>query len=112
MYSLHQLVPDFHNINKESHFCDVCLLAKQKRLPFPNAGHKSMHNFALIHCDIWGPYFFPTHDGFKYFLPTVDDCSRSTWVYLMKGLITVNPPVVWPILILPSCGLKRVTLPT
>jgi transposase InsO family protein len=91
MYSLHQLVPDFHTINKESHFYDVCPLTKQKRLPFPNAGHKSMHNFDLIHCDIWGPNFFPTHDGFKYFLTTVDDCSQSTWVYLMKSKANTRP---------------------
>ena len=52
MHFLHQFVPTFHAINKESHFCDVCPLAKQKRLPFPNAGHKSIHNFDLIHCDI------------------------------------------------------------
>uniref|UniRef100_A0A2N9IF64 Integrase catalytic domain-containing protein n=1 Tax=Fagus sylvatica TaxID=28930 RepID=A0A2N9IF64_FAGSY len=48
-------------------------------------GHKTSHTFDLIHCDIWGPYFLPTHDGFKYFLTIVDDCSRSTWVYLMSS---------------------------
>ena len=78
MHSLHHFVPNFLDINKESHFCDVCPLAKHKRLPFPNAGHKTSHNFDLIHCDIWGPYFLPTHDGFKYFLTIVDDCARST----------------------------------
>jgi hypothetical protein len=29
-----------------------------------------------------------------------------------KGLIIVNPPVVWPVLMLLTRGLKRVTLPT
>jgi hypothetical protein len=57
MHFLHQFVPTFHTINTTSHFCDVCPLAKQKRPPFPNAGHKSTHVFYLIHCDIWGPYF-------------------------------------------------------
>uniref|UniRef100_A0A2N9GKR9 Integrase catalytic domain-containing protein n=1 Tax=Fagus sylvatica TaxID=28930 RepID=A0A2N9GKR9_FAGSY len=91
MHFLHQFVPTFHAINKESHFCDVCPLAKQKRLPFPTAGHKSIHNFDLIHCDIWGPYFLSTHDGFKYFLTIVDDCSRSTWIYLMSSKADTRP---------------------
>uniref|UniRef100_A0A2N9GYQ8 Reverse transcriptase Ty1/copia-type domain-containing protein n=1 Tax=Fagus sylvatica TaxID=28930 RepID=A0A2N9GYQ8_FAGSY len=57
-------------------------------------GHKTSHTFDLIHCDIWGPYFLPTHDGFKYFLTIVDDCSRSTWVYLMssKGATSFASP--------------------
>jgi hypothetical protein len=94
MHFLQQAVPDLHNINKDSYFCDVCPLAKQKRLYFPNAGHKSMHIFDLIHCDIWGPYFLPTHDGFKYFLTIVDDCSRSTWVYLMTSKADNRPLIV------------------
>jgi hypothetical protein len=85
MQFLHKAVPDLHFLNKSSHFCDVCPLAKHKRLPFPNTGHKTSHTFDLIHCDIWGPYFLPTHDGFKYFLTIVDDCSRSTWVFLMSS---------------------------
>lgn len=40
--------------------------------------------FDLIHCDIWGPFYVSTLNGFKYFLTIVDDCSRCTWVYLMK----------------------------
>jgi hypothetical protein len=47
MHFLHQVVAAFHTINKTSHFCDVCPLAKQKRLPFPNVGHKSTHVFYL-----------------------------------------------------------------
>jgi transposase InsO family protein len=85
MQLLHNVVPDIQSINKDFNFCDVCPLTKHKRLPFPNDGHKTSHIFHLIHCDIWGPYFLPNHDGFKYFLTIVDDCSRSTWVYLMSS---------------------------
>ena len=35
MHFLQQAVPDLHNINKDSHFCDVCPLAKQKKTFFP-----------------------------------------------------------------------------
>jgi hypothetical protein len=91
MQLLHKLVPDIHSINKDFNFCDVCPLAKHKRLPFPNDGHKTSHVFDLIHCDIWGPYFLSTHDGFKYFLTIVDDCSRSTWIYLMSSKADTRP---------------------
>ena len=37
----------------------------------------------MIHVDIWGPYPHSTHDGARYFLTIVDDCSRATWVHLM-----------------------------
>ena len=64
--------------------CTVCPLAKQKRLPFPNENHVCFSMFDLIHCDIWGLFFAPSLNGFKYFLIIVDDCSRCTWVYLIK----------------------------
>ena len=44
----------------------------------------SLSCFDLVHADIWGPYSTPTLSGSKYFLTLVDDCSRCTWVYLMK----------------------------
>ena len=40
--------------------------------------------FDLIHADVWGPYKFPTHDGNRYFLTLVDDCSRMVWIFLLK----------------------------
>jgi hypothetical protein len=62
----------------------VCPLAKQKRLPFPNKNHVVSSPFDLLHVDIWGPYHTATVEGYQYFLTLVDDCTRTTWVYLMK----------------------------
>ena len=56
-----------------------------KRLPFHFHNHVSEFAFDLIHFDIWGPYAVPTIVGHKYFLTIVDDCTRLTWVYLMKS---------------------------
>ena len=91
---LHQYVKNLPTINKNPPFCDICPLAKQKRLSFPNAGHMCKNNFDLIHCDIWGPYFVPTIDGHKYFLTIVDDHSRSTWVYLMHSKSDTRPLLI------------------
>lgn len=39
-------------LNKDVQFsCSICPLAKQKRLPFPNANHVAPNAFDLIHCD-------------------------------------------------------------
>ncbi|WJZ84553.1 hypothetical protein VitviT2T_004153 [Vitis vinifera] len=63
--------------------CDVCALAKQRRLPFSVSSISSVRHFELIHCDIWGPYKIDSLSGAKYFLTIVDDYSRFTWVFFM-----------------------------
>ena len=73
----------FVNSNETFH-CDICPLAKQKRLPFNPSSHISNDCFDLIHCDLWGPFSVSTIDGCKFFFTIVDDCSRCTCVYLLK----------------------------
>ena len=58
--------------------CNVCPLAKQKRLPFPFNNKISFCAFDLIHLDVWGPYATSSLDGFKYFLTVVDDATCAT----------------------------------
>ncbi|CAN0924366.1 Retrovirus-related Pol polyprotein from transposon RE2 [Linum grandiflorum] len=69
--------------NKVDH-CDVCVRAKQTRLPFQSSSIKTNDCFELLHCDIWGPYQTPSLTGARYFLTIVDDYSRAVWVYLLK----------------------------
>lgn len=70
--------------NDKVFHCEICPLAKQKRLPFTSSSHISNECFDLIHCDSWGPFFVSTFDGCRFFLTIVDDCSRCIWVYLLK----------------------------
>lgn len=70
------------NSNK---ICDSCYLAKQSRLPFYASNTISDNAFDLIHMDIWGPLSHSSIHGHKYFLTIVDDCTRHTWIYLMKA---------------------------
>jgi len=65
--------------------CDVCHLAKQRKLPFPNSTSYVDSVFDLVHMDIWGPCAVNSMNGDKYFLTIVDDHSRFTWLYLMKS---------------------------
>lgn len=72
----------------------MCPLAKQKRLFFSSSNNMSVSAFDLLHLDIWGLFRVPTVDGYKYFLTIVDDCTKVTWVYLLKdksSVITVFP---------------------
>lgn len=73
------------DINVEA--CDDCPifpLAKQARIPFLISMYRAKAIFDLIHIDVWGPYRFPTHNGFRYFLTIVDDDSRMIWLFLLK----------------------------
>ena len=65
--------------------CNICPLAKQKRLPFPFDNKRDVNPFDLVHMDGWGSFFVSTTDGHKYFLTIVDDASRATWVFFVKG---------------------------
>ena len=42
-------------------------------------------HFSLIHSDVWGPSPTTTSSGFRWFIVFVDDCTRMTWLYLMKS---------------------------
>ena len=64
--------------------CYIYPLAKHKRLPFISHNHLSKSPFDLIHCDIWGPFQVPSMTDHKFFLTIVNDCTRFTWVYLLK----------------------------
>lgn len=65
--------------------CHICSLAKQQRLSFRFNNHIASPVFDLVHYDIWGPFKTPTYAGYKYFMTSVDDCSRYTWIFLMNN---------------------------
>lgn len=76
------LIADFAN---NSLPCNVCPLAKQKRLSFTCHNNRSKHLFDLIHADVWGPFSTISHAGHRYFLTIVDDFSRYSWVFMLKN---------------------------
>jgi hypothetical protein len=65
-------------------FCDVCVLMKQRRLPFPHqASFRAKERLELVHGDLCGPVTPATPGGRRYFLLLVDDHSRYMWVMVM-----------------------------
>ena len=74
----------FMKLNVESLHCEVCELAKHKRVPFPVNNKRSLFPFYLFHTDIWGPATVPNVSGARWFVTFIDDCTRVTWVFLLK----------------------------
>jgi len=72
--ALHNALPDVINFHSNK-YCILCPIAKQKRLHFPSFNHLSNHAFDIIHFDVWGPFYKPTQEGFKYFVTIVDDAT-------------------------------------
>lgn len=48
----------------DSVICSICPQARMHRSSFPHSQIHTTHIFQLIHVDTWGPYKYPTHDGF------------------------------------------------
>lgn len=72
-------------IERESEFCESCVLGKQTRLPFANKKERRSNRILeLIHSDVCGPMKQSAHDGANYFVTFTDDFSRATMVYCIK----------------------------
>jgi hypothetical protein len=39
----------------------------------------------MIHSNVWGPSLVSTLYGIRWFVTFIDDCTRMTWLYLMKN---------------------------
>ncbi|CAL2271706.1 unnamed protein product [Prunus armeniaca] len=71
---------------KDSDFtCDTCILAKSHRVPYPLSTNKCTTPFTLIHSDVWGPSPITAPSGVRWFVTFIDDCTRMTWLYLLKN---------------------------
>ncbi|KAL5577658.1 hypothetical protein UlMin_019357 [Ulmus minor] len=85
----------FKGLDIQTFQCDVCQFAKHKRVSFPTRNKRCSKPFHLIHSDIWGPSRVPNISGAKWFVSFIDDCTRVTWVYLLKQKSDVS--AVFPI---------------
>jgi hypothetical protein len=85
----------FTNCKLSDFICETCAMAKSHHAIFPLSSNKVASPFSLVHSDVWGPFPiftangmnpFPifTANGMKWFVTFVDDCTRMTWVYLLK----------------------------
>ncbi|GJT50981.1 retrovirus-related pol polyprotein from transposon TNT 1-94 [Tanacetum coccineum] len=64
--------------------CEMCVQAKMKRKPFPKVDRQS-ENLELVHSDICELNGQLTRGGNRFFITFIDNCSRYTYVYLLKS---------------------------
>ena len=86
IFSLERLFPHlFKTISVSSLRCEQCIYAKNHRVPFKISLNKSPVPFVHVFTDVWGPFSTPSTLGHKYFVSFIDDCTRVSWVYLLKS---------------------------
>ncbi|KAL4296055.1 hypothetical protein GQ457_12G027490 [Hibiscus cannabinus] len=81
--------------------CNVCHLAKHKRLPFPISQSTSAFCFDLVHIDIWEPFPVKSFYGHSYFLTIVDDKSRD--VVFCEDIFPFQKDTTADSVVLPAC---------
>jgi hypothetical protein len=81
-----EMVCGLPSIDWVDQVCEDCILAKQKRAPFPQAAkYRAQEELELVHGDLCGPISPPTPTGNAYFLLLVDDMSRFMWLTLLRS---------------------------
>ncbi|BBN68727.1 hypothetical protein Prudu_550S000600, partial [Prunus dulcis] len=62
----------------------IWLWHRRHRVSFPLSMNKSTVPFAIVHSDVWGPAPISTSSGARWFVTFIDDCTRMTWISLLK----------------------------
>ncbi|MCH85623.1 peptide transporter PTR2, partial [Trifolium medium] len=72
--------------------CDICHLARHKKLPYNNSMNKAAISYEMLHFDIWGPIATKSLHNHSYFLTAVDDYSSFMLQReLFTKLLVLNP---------------------
>ena len=77
----------FKGLDIQSFHCNICEYAKYTRASISN---KRSSPFFLIHSDFWGPSTIPNISGSRWFVTFIDDCTRVSWIYLLKNKFDVS----------------------
>ena len=83
-YLKHLLPSLFSDFSISDFQCETCILAKSHQTIYPLHKNKSDVPFSLIHFDVWGPSPKSTLSSYRWFVLFVNDCTRMTWLYLLK----------------------------
>ncbi|GJT43374.1 zinc finger, CCHC-type containing protein [Tanacetum coccineum] len=80
------LVKGIPSIKHSTDICDICLIGKHARAPFPQqAKYRSKTVLDLIYGDLYGPISPPTPSGKRYIFLLVDDYYRYMWEYFLNS---------------------------
>lgn len=80
-----ELVLSIPNINIEKELCELCLLGKHARQPFPKStSFHAEEPLEVIHGDLYGPITPATPAKNRYIFVLIDDHTRYMWTILLK----------------------------
>ena len=65
--------------------CKGCAQGKNMKSPFPSSGSKVKGTLDIIHSDVCGPMTSTSLSRYVYYVSFIDDFSRKTWIYFLKG---------------------------
>jgi hypothetical protein len=78
------MVRGLSSLDHVEQFCDVCVLTKQRWLPFSQqSSFRAKERLELVHGDLCDPVTPATPGGRRYFLLLVDDLSHYMWVVVL-----------------------------
>ena len=80
----------FSTIDPSEFHCDACVLSKQHRVSYPLSNNIHSIPFSLIYSDVWGSCKIPNYYGAHWFISFIDDCTRMTWVSLLKDKVAIG----------------------
>ena len=67
-----------------SALCRGCVLGKYAKATYQKSSNRAKSVLGLIHSDICRPMSTNALSGAKYFVTSIDDHSRKTWIYFLK----------------------------
>ena len=70
--------------NHES-VCKGCAQGKNVKSPFPSSDNKAKGILDIVHLDVCGPMTATSLSRYVYYVSFIDDYSRKTWIYFLKG---------------------------
>ena len=65
--------------------CEACMQRKQHRQSSHKPATRATEVIGLIHSDLCGPIEPTTYGGTNYYVLFIDDLTRMTYIYLLKG---------------------------
>ena len=71
-------------INHEG-VCKGCAQGKNTKNPFPRGNSKAKGILDIVHSDVYGSMSTTSLSGYVYYVSFIDDSSRKTWIYFLKG---------------------------
>lgn len=79
-----KLVSDLPVVNIPDRVCEICVIGKKHKEPFPvGKSWRATQQLEIVHSDLCS-LEVQSHGGSKYFVTFIDDLSRKTWIYFLR----------------------------